>query len=354
MTRRLACLVLLLTFLLDQSARSADRVSDGQWFHSYLDIAQAHTMTRGSGIKVAVVDTGVDANHPDLRGSVHQGNDLIAASDGRVDSNGHGTAMSGLIASHGRVTGVAPAAIILPVRVSTAVEAIGDKVARGIKWASDNSVDVISISSSVSVDDLLLRQEVRAAINRNIVVVAAVGNRPNDTRVGYPAAIAGVVAVAGVDRNGNRSAVSVAGPEVVIAAPSDNISSTDKGGGYREGTGTSDATAIVAGAVALIRAKYPDLKATEVVRRLTATAIDKGAPGRDPEYGYGVLNLVGALTAELPATTTTAPTATTTRTPAAPPSTGDRFPWWLIVVLPIVAVGIAAFLWIRLRRERRA
>ncbi|HCU50753.1 MAG TPA: type VII secretion-associated serine protease, partial [Micromonosporaceae bacterium] len=111
---------------------------------------------------------------------------------------------------------------------------------------------------------------------------------------------------------------------------------------------TSDATAIVAGAAALIRAKFPQLKASEVVRRLTATAVDKGAPGRDNEYGYGVLNLVAALTADLPVATSAA--ATPASTPTAPPAKGSGFPWWLIVVPIVLGVGLGALLLARRRR----
>lgn len=199
-------------------------------------------------------------------------------------------------------------------------------------------------------DDLLLRQVVEEAIARDVVVVAAAGNSPHDKGVQWPAAIPGVVAVAGVDRNGNRSKISVAGPEVVLAAPSDDISSTNTGGGYRVGTGTSDATAIVAGAVALVRSKFPNLKAKEVIRRLTATAIDKGAPGRDPEYGYGIVNLVGALTADLPTQ------AAITKAPAPPlEERRDGFSWWLIalptgVVLATIAFGV--WHWRRTTRSR--
>ncbi|HCU52334.1 MAG TPA: type VII secretion-associated serine protease, partial [Micromonosporaceae bacterium] len=294
MIRRATALICLLILMAGMPAHAADRVSDGQWFHTFLRTAEAHAITTGSGVTVAVIDTGVDASHPDLAGSVLPGADLVASGgDGRIDTDGHGTAMAGLIAAHGRVIGTAPQVKIFPVRYAATNEGGPlDDLAAGINWAARKGVDVISISHGDPIDDLLLKQVVQNALAADIVVVASAGNVPKVSRVVYPAAIPGVVAVGGVDRNGNHSSVSVTGPEVVISAPSDAISSTDKGGGYREGTGTSDATAIVAGAAALIRARFPQLKASEVVRRLTATAVDKGAPGRDNEYGYGVLNLV--------------------------------------------------------------
>lgn len=344
-------LTLILGLLVAAPVQAADPVSDGQWFHRFLNTEQAHTITKGADITVAVIDSGVDATQPDLTGSVLSGHDLTATTggNGHTDIDGHGTAMAGLIAAHGRVTGIAPEAEILPVRTSVRIEGAVDKLAVGIRWAVANGAKVISISRGADTSgDLLLEQEVQKALAADIVVVAAAGNRPQDDQVLHPAAIPGVVAVAGVDQNGNHSAVSVSGPEVVIAAPSDDISSTGPNGVYPITTGTSDATAIVAGAVALVRAKFPELKGPDVVRRLTETATDKGTPGRDPDYGYGVLNLVGALTADVPVDTTATPKTSASTNP---PSTSNGFPWWLVAVavLPILAVVILLFL----RRARR-
>jgi subtilisin family serine protease len=123
----------------------------------------------------------------------------------------------------------------------------------------------------------------------------------------YPARYPGVVAVGGVDRHGDHSAISVEGNQLVLCAPSDLISSLRPQGDYGVGTGTSDATALVAGAAALVRAKFPQLSASEVVHRLTATADDRGPPGRDDTYGYGIVDVVKALTADVPPATTAPP-----------------------------------------------
>jgi type VII secretion-associated serine protease mycosin len=337
-----------------QPVSAADQISDGQWFHQFLNSAQAHQITRGEGLTVAVIDTGVDATHPDLSGSVLPGNDLVdTQGDGRTDLNGHGTKMASLIVSHGRVRGIAPAAQVLPVR--TGIDEMNSHtIAAGIKWAVSKGAKVISISAGAGgPESALMRQEVMAAMAADVVVVAAVGNVPGPTTFQFPASYPGVVAVGGVDKAGNHSSISATGAEMVIAAPSDDISGAHRDGKYGIGSGTSDATAIVAGAVALVRARFPQLKATEVVRRLTATAIDKGAPGRDPEYGFGVLNIVGALTADVPAATSS-PTA---KVPgAAPPDEPGRFSWWLLIVVlgviaavVITAVVIGAVLWSRRR-----
>jgi subtilisin family serine protease len=162
----------------------------------------------------------------------------------------------------------------------------------------------------------------------------------------------GVVAAVGVDKSGQRAAISVAGPQAVLAAPAVDIVSTNTGGGYRIGTGTSDATAIIAGVAALVRSKFPQLSAREVIHRMTATAIDKGKPGRDDEYGYGIVNPVGALTADVPPLTESPSPGS-----AAPPSIGAQPEpgnkgssaalGWLIGAVLLAAAGTGAAIAIR-------
>lgn len=282
------------------------RVRNDQWHLRFLRASEAHQISQGDGVTVAVPDTGVSP-HPDLRDNLLRGKDFAPGSkgDGQVDHNSHGTGMAGLIAAHGRggdvgALGIAPRAKILPI-TSSSPNNLGDAddLAKGIEFAVSYGADVISISSSGGTSQRLI-QAVRLALSSNIIVVAAAGNRPYDAAVGYPASEEGVIAVGGVDRSGQHAGVSVVGPEIDLVAPAVDIYSTSINGKYRKGTGTSDATAIVAGAAALVRSKYPNLPAEEVVHRLTATAIDKGPPGRDDVYGYGVIDLVAALTADVP------------------------------------------------------
>jgi type VII secretion-associated serine protease mycosin len=344
-------LVVLLAVITAAPVDAADAISDGQWYHQFLNTAQAHEISQGDGVTVAVLDTGVEATHPDLVGSILPGMDFTGAGDGHVDEDGHGTAMASLIVAHGRVRGVAPAARVLPVRVSVIDQTGSGRFSDGIPWAVAHGAKVISISFGGHSDDILQRQEIQKALAADVVVVAAAGNRPDDKSIIFPAYVPGVVAVAAVDKDGNQADFSVRGQEVVIAAPGVGNSTAVPGGKYIVGSGTSDATAIVAGAVALIRSRFPQLKAPEVIRRLTATAIDKGSPGRDPDYGYGVLNIVGALTADLPAATSPSVKASSAAS-AQPPSKQDRFPWWLlaIIAVPIVAVVfVVALIWARRR-----
>jgi len=352
MTRCLITVLALVQVLLGSAAHAADAISDGQWFHGFLKTAAAHTIGRGEGVTVAVIDSGVDATHPDLAGSVLSGVDLVGAGDGRLDVYGHGTAMAGIIAAHGKVQGVAPQAKILPIRVMERGEAARDRQAVGIRRAVAAGAKVISISIAGPGEDLLQRQEVEAALAADVVIVAGAGNKPEAENVQYPAAIEGVVAVSGLDRNGALWARSATGSQLVLAAPSEGISSTGLRKTHYVSDGTSYATAIVAGAVALVRAKFPNLKASEVIRRLTATAIDKGTPGRDSSYGYGILNIVGALTADVPQAS---PSPSSTVANAGGPTQGpgdsgggSRIPWW-VWALAAVAVGAALVVWSLLR-----
>jgi subtilisin family serine protease len=166
-----------------------------------------------------------------------------------------------------------------------------------------------------------------------------------------------VLAAAGVDRDGVHAEFSVEGSQVALAAPAVDIVTTDLRNagrtGYATTSGTSDATAIIAGAAALVRARFPEMSAPEVIHRLTATADDKGLPGRDHQYGYGVLNIVRALTEDVPPLATTEPPTTV----GAPPGRGSSGLDRIVVVLGalgvLAAVGVALALASRHRRPSR-
>nr|WP_231935325.1 type VII secretion-associated serine protease mycosin [Micromonospora viridifaciens] len=335
-----------------------------QWHLKYLKVAEAHKLSQGEGVIVAVPDTGVDP-HPDLRGNLVAGHDFISGGrgDGRQDLNSHGTGMAGIIAAHGRggnlgALGIAPKAKVLPLFVSPPQgDGAPDALAEGIEYAISRGADVISISSGGGTSSRLTRA-IQYALSSDIVIVAGAGNRPESWSVAYPAREEAVIAVGGIDQLGRHAEISVTGPEVDVVAPATDIYSTSINGKYRVGTGTSDATAIVAGAAALIRSKYPQLPAQEVAHRLTATAIDKGPPGRDDEYGYGVIDLVAALTADVPPLgfeTADASGAASTQA-ALPDSSGDgaddgATARGLATLGVLVAAGGGYLVW---RRRRRA
>lgn len=357
---------------LRDSAKDPDStglIRKDQWHLNYLRIAEAQRISSGEGVLVAVPDTGVYP-HVDLYRNLHPGVDFTTSGhgDGRQDRDSHGTGMAGLIAAHGQgktdgALGVAPNAKILPIRIKVInAQGTGSDLADAIDYSVKEGAQVLSISAAGDASARLQRA-IEAAIRANVVVVAGAGNRPQSRSVGFPAAYSDVLAVGGVDRTGNHAEVSVTGPEIDVVAPAVDIYSTSIDGKYRKGTGTSDATAIVAGAVALIRSKYPYLPAREVVHRLTATAIDKGPPGRDDEYGYGVIDIVAALTADVPPLGFESPTPTapagggpSTTAAAAPPddslgSDGAATVRGLATLGVIVAVGATWAVIVRRRRR---
>jgi type VII secretion-associated serine protease mycosin len=352
----------------------ADATRDRQWHLGFLRVTEAQKYSQGEGITVAVVDTGVDSNHPDLRGNVLPGTNLLpgGSGDGRRDTDGHGTGMGGLIAAHGHgaqagALGIAPKAKLLPIQAIFGERSKNrdDTIAQAINYAVDQGAKVINLSVGVARSQGL-RDAVERAREADIVLVAGSGNTTDGSIVPYPGGAEGVLTVAAIDQRSRHASISITGPEVDIAAPGVDITSTTAGGGYRTGTGTSDSTAIVSGAAALVRAKYPNLSADEVIHRLTATATDKGPPGRDEQYGYGVLNLVAALTANVPpagqvndtasATPSGSPSTTAAAAPAPGPNSSSNSSTTvlaLVVLAALVVAGILAWLYAR-RRNRTA
>lgn len=331
----------------------ADSVRDREWHLAALDVARAHQTSQGEGVLVAVADTGVDDRHGELAGAVVAGKEFGegASGDGRADTDGHGTAMAGLIAGRGLpsgagVLGIAPKATILPVQtIHGDFGGAPTALAAGIAWAVSRGARVICIAAGTS-EYPEMRQAIDSALRADVVIVAGAGNTPKDTGVAFPARLPGVLAVGGTDRAGNHAPISATGPELALVAPAVDIISTGAFGKYVTSQGTSNATAIVAGVVALVRAKYPDLSAAEVVRRLTVTATDRGRPGRDDEYGYGIVNPVAALTASI------GPPASAAPSPSAVAGRGGgsgRLP----VVWTLVGGGVAVTCALLLLRSRR-
>ncbi|MGW4501859.1 S8 family serine peptidase, partial [Micromonospora sp. NPDC004336] len=190
-----------------------NRVRSDQWHLRYLNTQAAHRISQGDGVTVAVPDTGVDP-HPDLRTNLLKGIDIIpgGSGNGNQDRDSHGTGMAGLIAAHGQANGIgalgiAPKAKILPIYDTPAGgDGHPDALAQSIEYAISNGAAIISVSSVGSTSSRLDRA-VHTAIASNIVVIAAAGNRPDDSGVGYPASVEGVIAVGGVDHQGERAAV---------------------------------------------------------------------------------------------------------------------------------------------------
>ncbi|TDC69446.1 type VII secretion-associated serine protease mycosin, partial [Micromonospora sp. KC606] len=279
----------------------------------------------GAGVTVAVIDSGVDRRHPQLRDQVLDGADFLdPGGDGSRDCAGHGTGVASIIAAGPAegvaFTGLAPGARVLPVRVSEQQVVEGREsgrtvgaadFARAIRWAVDHDADVLNLSVVLYADDPAVREAVAYAVRRDVVVVAAAGNLhgSGDPRP-YPAAYEGVLGVGAIGPDGSRADFSQTGPYVDLVAPGSDVLMAAPGQGHRRAEGTSYAAPFVAATAALVRQYRPDLTAAQVARRIVDTA--DPAPGDG--YGAGVLNPYRAVT------DTDAAPAVVSRVPSALPA----------------------------------
>ena len=336
------------------AAAHADEWREREYWLGDYGITEAWKKSQGEGVKVAVIDTGIDSTHPDLAGAVTGGTDVSGAGDpagtrGIGVNPSHGTLVATLLAGRGHtaesedkdskdedakdakdkdkdakeydgpgngpdgIIGVAPKAELLAVsawigEANPGGIPIDEQLPNAVRWAVDSGAKVINMSlgsSSTSWpeswDEAFLYAE-----QNDVVVVAAAGNRGvGMTQVGAPATIPGVLTVAGLDRDGRASWDSSSeGISIGVAAPAEELL-----GGLPEGdasryakwSGTSGAAPLVSGVAALIRSAYPELTAAQVINRIITTARDSGAPGRDTLYGYGILDANAALNADVPA-----------------------------------------------------
>jgi type VII secretion-associated serine protease mycosin len=375
----LAMLVGVVSSVVFAAPAYAVSVRDEQWYLGPLKIAQAQQISRGTGVIVAVVDTPIYAAHRDLAGQLLQG-----TSTGGGPSNGwggdsmgntHGTEVASVIVGKGggedHLLGIAPGAKILPVADSAGGDGDTRAIAAGVRWAADHGAKVINLSNGHTGEPL--DQEIdaiRYAISKDVVVVAGVGNTAAGMRdVIAPASIPGVVAVSGLDKTGNFWTGSASGPQTVVAAPGAQMAvavpPAEFASGYALAEGTSLSTALVSGLVALIRSKFPQLNAANVINRLIRTAKDNGDPGRDSYFGFGTFQPLAALTADVPLVSENplgtppgaSPTATapTGHAPAGRSSGAVHSRIAVLVgvgVLVVVVVIVAVALAVRSRRPR--
>jgi membrane-anchored mycosin MYCP len=277
------------------------RLTRPPWAQQALDITGAWAASRGRGVTVAVVDSGVDYS-PQLAGRVTE---INLTGQGPRDCVGHGTAVASIIAAsdaRGRGVpfyGVAPAARILSVKVNTGDTGTTRLLAQGIRDAVADGAQVINVSIQTAASSPALRAAVAFALRRNAVVVAAAGNDNPGGGVGpyYPASYPGVLSVGAVDETGTLTGYTDRKTRVSVTAPGANIASAWPGGYNPASQGTSFAAAFVSGVAALVRAAYPRLTAAQVVGRIEATA--DGPTGA--HTGAGMINPVQAVTAVVPA-----------------------------------------------------
>lgn len=267
-------------------------------------------LATGAGVTVAVIDSGVNREHPQLTGRVLDGADYLdRGGDGSQDCAGHGTGVASIIAATPAAgvafRGLAPHARVLPVRVSEqqVVEGQGAgrtvsavDFARAIQWAVDHDAGVLNLSVVLYSDSPAVREAIAYAVARDVVVVAAAGNLHDsgDPRP-YPAAYDGVLGVGAIGADGSRSAFSQTGAYVDLVAPGSAVLMAAPAQGHHRSEGTSYAAPFVAATAALVRQYRPELTAAQVAQRIVATT-DPAPGGRDGGYGAGVLNPYRAVT----------------------------------------------------------
>jgi subtilisin family serine protease len=286
------------------------------WFDAWHVQTGIWPHTRGAGVTVAVLDSGVAASVPGLDGIVLPGyNALDQNGDGRqdIDGHSHGTRMASLIAAHSNPTGMlgtAPDTRILPVTAVGSSDQFSEQVtARAILWASDHGAGVINMSfvfdGSIGGCPQQVQDAIRhAVLDKDAVLVAGAGNTGStDNPMELPAACAGVVAVGAVDRMARPWPKSQRQPYVDVAAPGVDMAGIDRTGHLSLGaSGTSDAAALTSAGIALIRSAHPELTGRQVVARLLATLRDRPPAGRkDPQRGYGTILLDKAVNDPIPA-----------------------------------------------------
>ncbi|MEU2926388.1 type VII secretion-associated serine protease mycosin [Streptomyces sp. NPDC007251] len=300
-------------------SKSNHKYTGTPWALQRVNLDELWSQSKGKGVKVAVIDTGVDTSNPQLAQAVDAslGENLLPAKDGKgkpidgakskptTDTVGHGTRVAGIIAARPMkgtgFVGLAPEATIIPIKQNDSEgHGTSDRLAAAIRHAIAVGAQVINISQDTAnamPPGNTLHNAINEALNHKIVVVASAGNDGLDGNVKptYPASYAGVLAVAASDRNNERAPFSQSGDWVGVAAPGVDMISTVPKGGHCSDNGTSFSAPYVAGVAALIKAKHPDWTAREVVAQIEQTA-ERSIAGHDRLVGWGVVDPVRALT----------------------------------------------------------
>lgn len=306
------------------STSAGDDVRQREYWINDYKFPELWNQSTGRGVTVAVIDTGVDGTHPDLEGNVLKGHDAsgVGSSDGWTGLGTepmHGTEVASLIAGHGHNTagvapiagqpgkpagiiGVAPEAKILPVSLSMGTgggKSIDEQLPEAVRYAVDNGAQIINLSIGSnkaswprSWDDAF-----KYAEEKGVLVVASAGNRGSGiTQVGAPATIPGVLTVGSVDSSRRESwSSSSQGISIAVAAPGVNMIAAAPNNKYMLWSGSSASAPLVSGLAALIKARYPELSAAQIIQRIITSADDAGPAGRDPLYGFGIINPTAAL-----------------------------------------------------------
>ncbi|MBI4744322.1 MAG: S8 family serine peptidase [Actinobacteria bacterium] len=294
-----------LNYILDAETIPNDIYFKSQWALAKISASAGWDTEIGgaSPVVVAVVDTGVDLGHPDLKNKTVEGYDFINNDTAPMDDNGHGTHVAGIIGSETNnlegVSGVSWGARIMPIKALNSSGSGTDlSVASGIRWAVDHGARIINLSLGSPGSSFVLKDAIDYAYSKGAILVAAAGNNgSNGNLPEYPAAYDHVIAVSATDSLDNKAGFSNFGSYIDVAAPGVDILSTSLGGGYGYKSGTSTATPFVSGLASLLLSRSTQLASDQIEQIIGQSADDFGTAGKDDLYGFGRINIFNALRA---------------------------------------------------------
>jgi subtilisin family serine protease len=269
-----------------------------QYAPAKIHVDEAHEIAKGRDVLVAIIDTGVDAEHPELQTAVvdhFEAIDFDPASEKR-----HGTAIAAVIAANSHMLGIAPSVRLLSARAfgvpkgASKASATSFAILKSMQWSFERGARILNLSFAGPRDPALMKG-LDALAARDVIMVAAAGNAGPDAPPAYPGAHPGVIAVTAIDTAGVRYKKANSGKYVALAAPGVDVLTATPGNRYKLMSGTSVAAAHVTGVVALMMERYPDLKPPTVRQMLADSAIDLGPEGPDADYGAGLVDALGAL-----------------------------------------------------------
>jgi hypothetical protein len=288
--------------LQDQKSVSAEG-DPAQYALAKLRLPEAHALSRGANVTVAVIDSGIDVTHPELKDAIAESFDALGAKEGsKQGSHVHGTGIAGAIVSHARLMGSAPKARILAIRAfgaaANGAESTSFVILKSLDFAASHGAQIVNMSFAGPKDPLLERG-IQAAATKGMVLVAASGNAGPKSPPLYPAANPNVIAVSATDAHDRLFPASNRGGHIALSAPGVDIFLPAPDGKYQMTSGTSFSAAYISGLAALMMERNPQLAPAELRAILTRTARDLGAPGRDDLFGAGEADAYRAVTAVL-------------------------------------------------------
>ena len=283
-------------FALQQTAAKASEPA--QYAVTRMRLAEAHALAKGAEIVVAVIDSGIDAAHPELAGSLSEQLDPLGGPAEKAHA--HGTGIAGAIVAHGKLMGAAPSARILAIRAFGATQASAEStsfvILKSLDLAARRNARIVNMSFA-GPRDLLIERSLAALNDKGVVLIAASGNAGVKSPPLYPAADRNVIAVSAVDASDRIFAPSNRGPQIALAAPGADLLLPAPDGKYQVTSGTSFGAAYISGLAALLLERNPALKPADIRELLTKTAQDLGPPGRDDDFGAGRADAFAAVTA---------------------------------------------------------